>query len=249
MKIWASRSSLGPQVSLGTDAAMKPKAIVSWSTGKDSAYALQRVREQEQLELVGTLTTLTAEFGRVSMHGVRESLLDAQMKALGLPCQKVLIPFPCPNPVYEERMSQALEAAKAQGVSHVVFGDLFLEDIRAYREVQLARIGLRGVFPLWKEDTTLLAREMITKGVRALLTCVDPAKLDRSFVGRYFDEQLLEQLPRSVDPCGENGEFHTFACSGPMFIGSIPVYLGQTTERDGFVFADVLPIEKARQSE
>jgi uncharacterized protein (TIGR00290 family) len=207
---------------------MKPRAIVSWSTGKDSAFALQRVREQGQLEVVGILTTLTAEFARVSMHGVRESLLDAQATALGLPCHKVLLPFPCPNAIYEQRMSEALELARSQGVSHIVFGDLFLEDIRAYREAQLAPLGLKGVFPVWKEDTALLAREMVSK-------------LDGSFAGRRFDLQLLEQLPRAVDPCGENGEFHTFANSGPMFRESIPVCIGQTIQRDGFVFADLLP--------
>ncbi len=238
-----------PSPAGGVDGAMKPKAIVSWSTGKDSAFALQRVREQGQLEVVGILTTLTAEFGRVSMHGVRESLLDAQARALGLPCHKVLIPFPCPNAVYEQRISEALERARAQGVTHVVFGDLFLEDIRAYREAQLAQLGLEGVFPVWKEDTALLAREMVRKQLSAFLTCVDPAKLDGSFVGRCFDLQFLEQLPRDVDPCGENGEFHTFACSGPMFRESIPVCVGQTTERDGFVFADLLPIKKATESE
>jgi uncharacterized protein (TIGR00290 family) len=224
---------------------MKPKAIVSWSTGKDSAFALQRVHEQGQLDVVGILTSLTAEFGRVSMHGVRESLLDAQATALGLPCHKVLLPFPCPNTVYEQRISEALERVRSQGVSHVVFGDLFLQDIRAYREAQLARLGLEGVFPIWKEDTALLAREMVRTQLSAILTCVDPAKLDSSFAGRRFDLQLLEELPRSVDPCGENGEFHTFASSGPMFRESIPVRVGQTTERDGFVFADLLPTEKA----
>jgi uncharacterized protein (TIGR00290 family) len=227
---------------------MKPKAIVSWSTGKDSAYALQRVREQGQLEVIGILMTLTAEFGRVSMHGVRESLLDAQARSVKLPCYKIPLPFPCPNAVYEQRVSEALELAKAHGVSHVIFGDLFLEDIRSYREAQLASLGLQGVFPLWKEDTSLLAREMVSNGVIAFLSCLDPTKLDSSFIGRCFDRQFLEQLPHGVDPCGENGEFHTFACSGPMFSESIPVSVGEKIERDGFVFADLLPIVKAGES-
>lgn len=234
---------------MGVDCAMKPKAIVSWSTGKDSAFALQRVREQGRLEVIGILTALTAEFGRVSMHGVRESLLDAQARALELPCHKLLLPFPCPNAVYEQRISETLERLRAQGVTHVVFGDLFLEDIRAYREAQLKTLGLEGVFPIWKEDTASLAREMVSRHVTAILTCVDPKKLDPSFAGRWFDLKLLEQLPPGVDPCGENGEFHTFACSGPMFRESIPVRLGQTVERNGFVFADLLPIKKLTESE
>jgi uncharacterized protein (TIGR00290 family) len=249
VKIRADGPSSRCQVPRRVDGAMKPKAIVSWSTGKDSAFALQRVREQGQLEVVGMLTTLTAKFGRVSMHGVRESLLDAQARALRLPCHKVLLPFPCPNAVYEQRISEALKMARARGVTHVVFGDLFLEDIRAYREAQLAPLGLEGVFPIWKEDTGLLAREMVHKQLAAILTCVDPAKLDGSFAGSHFDLQLIERLPPAVDPCGENGEFHTFAYSGPMFRESIPVAVGPKVERDGFVFADLFPTEKALSSE
>ena len=217
------------------------KALISWSSGKDSAFAVQEIRSQGGVELVGAITTVTETFDRVSMHGVRESLLDAQVRELDLPCVKIRIPWPCPNEVYERLLGEAMTAAKADGVEAVVFGDLFLEDIRAYREKQLSRIGLRGIYPLWKRDTRSLARDMIASGLRAHLVCVDPQKLDRSFAGREFDETLLRSLPPSVDPCGENGEFHTFVSAGPMFHNPITVRNGEVVERDGFVFADLLP--------
>ena len=219
----------------------KAKAIVPWSTGKDSAYALCEVMRAGQLEIAGVLTTVTASFRRVSMHGVREELLDRQTEALGLRCWKVPLPSPCPNEIYEREMAQALAAAQAEGVTHAVFGDLFLEDIRAYREKKLAEIGVQGVFPLWLRDTTELAHEMIAAGLRATVTCVDPRQLDRSFAGRTFDTCFLESLPEGIDPCGENGEFHTVATAGPMFAAPIRVAVGEIVERDGFVFADVLP--------
>jgi uncharacterized protein (TIGR00290 family) len=175
------------------------------------------------------------------MHAVREALLDAQATALGLPCRKVMLPWPCSNDVYEREMAEALRAARAEGVTHVVFGDLFLQDIRAYREAKLAGTGISPLFPLWQRDTHALAREMIDGGLRATLTCVDPTKLDRGFAGRSFDRALLGDLPRAVDPCGENGEFHTFAWAGPMFDTPIPAVAGTVVERDGFVFADLLP--------
>ncbi len=218
-----------------------PKALVSWSTGKDSAYALEEVRRRGLVDVVGVLTTLTAPFERVSMHGVRETLLDRQVAELRLPCVKVPIPSPCTNEVYEEAMGRALVDAKRAGITHVVFGDLFLEDIRAYREKRLAEVGMEGVFPLWKRDTAALAREMIAQGIRAKLVCVDPRRLDRRFAGRDFDAGLLAELPPSVDPCGENGEFHTFVTAGPMFQRPISVRAGEVVEREGFVFADVLP--------
>ena len=227
---------------------MRPKAIVSWSTGKDSAFALHRTREQGKLEIAGLLSTVTEGFARVSMHGVREQLLDAQAMALNLPCRKVEIPSPCSNATYEERLAKALETARAQGITHVVFGDLFLEDIRAYREAQLTRLGLQGDFPLWRSDTALLADEMIRSGLRAILTCVDRQKLDSSFAGRAFDHKFLRELPSGVDPCGENGEFHTFAHDGPMFGAAIPVSVGQTVEREGFLFTDPLPALQDGQS-
>ena len=219
----------------------RPKAIMSWSSGKDSALALHQARLSGEVEVVGLLTTVTAAFGRVSMHGVRESLLDAQAAALGLPCRKVTIPSPCPNEIYEREMGEALTALVAAGVSQVIFGDLFLEDLRQYRESRLSAIGMTGLFPLWKRDTTALAGEMIDVGLRATVTCIDPKRLDRSFAGRSFDADFVRALPPDVDPCGENGEFHSFAWNGPMFARPIPVQTGEVVDRDGFVFADLLP--------
>jgi uncharacterized protein (TIGR00290 family) len=219
----------------------RPKAIMSWSSGKDSALALHQARVSGEVEVVGLLTTVTAAFGRVSMHGVRETLLDAQAAALGLPCRKVTIPSPCPNEIYEREMGEALTALGADGVSQVIFGDLFLEDLRQYREARLSEIGMTGLFPLWKRDTTALAGEMIDVGLRATVTCIDPKRLDRSFAGRSFDADFVRALPPDVDPCGENGEFHSFAWNGPMFARPIPVQTGEVVDRDGFVFADLLP--------
>jgi uncharacterized protein (TIGR00290 family) len=221
--------------------AERKRALVAWSSGKDSAYALHLARQDESLEVVGLLTTVTDAYERVAMHGVREALLDAQAAAVGLPLVKVRIPSPCPNEVYERAMGEAMAAALADGIDHVVFGDLFLADIRAYREAQLARVGMTPVFPLWLRDTAALAREMIGEGIEAVLTCVDPKQLDRSFAGRTFDAALLAALPASVDPCGENGEFHTLVTAGPMFARPIATRTGAVVERDGFVFADVLP--------
>jgi uncharacterized protein (TIGR00290 family) len=217
---------------------MLSKAIVSWSSGKDSAFALHETRTK--FDIVGLLTTVTTAFGRVSMHGVREELLDQQIKAVGLPCRKIGIPSPCTNEIYERELTQALLAAKAGGVTHVIFGDLFLRDIRAYREVMLQSLGLTPVFPLWERDTAKLAREMLAAGLSARLTCVDPRKLDKSFAGRTFDAELLRDLPAGVDPCGENGEFHTFVTKGPMLAKPIECEPGEVVERDGFVFADLL---------
>lgn len=217
-----------------------PKALVAWSTGKDSAWALHEVRRAAEIEVVGLLTTVTSEFQRVSMHAVREELLDRQAAAVGLPCHKVRIPWPCPNERYEAEMARALRDAVAAGVSRIVFGDLFLADVRAYREAKLAGTGVAPVFPLWGRDTRQLASEMLAAGVRATLTCIDPRHVDRSFAGRAFDEALLATLPPGVDPCGENGEFHTFVSAGPMFGAPLDVVVGEVIEREGFVFADVL---------
>jgi uncharacterized protein (TIGR00290 family) len=216
------------------------KAILSWSSGKDSAMALYRTLASKQFEVVCLLTTLTEQFRRVSMHGVREELLDRQAESLGITLEKVLIPYPCPNAVYEEKMWNTLSLWKERGVTHVIFGDLFLEDIRRYREVNLSQLDLTPVFPVWGTDTASLAREMLTTGFRAILTCVDPRKLDGKFAGRQFDSSLLEDLPKTVDPCGENGEFHTFVYDGPIFRESIRVEVGQSVLRDGFQFADAL---------
>ena len=220
--------------------ATKAKAWLSWSSGKDSAWALHEMRRRGDVEITALLTTINSAFHRVAMHAVRESLLEAQAAAARLPLIKIPIPSPCPNEIYERAMSEAMAQAKERGVTHIIFGDLFLEDIRKYREENLAKCGLTPLFPLWLKDTRNLANEMIAAGLRANLTCVDPKKLARSLAGCSFDAELLAALPASVDPCGENGEFHTFAHAGPMFSEPIPVQLGEIVERDGFVFADIL---------
>ena len=217
-----------------------PKAYVSWSSGKDSAFALYEAQRSGVADVVGVLTTVNEAYGRVAMHGVRDDVLDRQIAALGLPALKVMLPNPCSNEIYQERMAQACARIKEQGVRHIVFGDLFLEDIRAYREQQLAAVGMTGIFPLWQRDTAVLARAMIDSGMVAHLVCVDPRRLGREFAGRRFDRRLLDELPRQVDPCGENGEFHTLVSAGPMFAEPIDVRLGEIVERDGFVFADVI---------
>ena len=217
-----------------------PRAWMSWSSGKDSALALHVARTQGELEIVALLTTINETHARVAMHAVRESLLEAQAAAVGLPLVKVPIPSPCTNEVYQARVGEAMKRAREEGVNDVVFGDLFLEDIRAYREKQLGEVSMRPHFPLWGRPTAPLAREMIDVGIEAVLTCVDPRVLPARFAGRRFDLALLADLPPGVDPCGENGEFHSFVCAGPMFSAPIPVEVGEIVEREGFVFADVL---------
>jgi uncharacterized protein (TIGR00290 family) len=219
----------------------RPKAWLAWSTGKDSAWALHMLRQAAKVDVVGLLTTVTSEFGRVSMHAVREELLDQQAEAVGLPCRKVRIPWPCSNEFYEREMMLALDAARAEGVEYVAFGDLFLADVRDYREKQLAGTGIEPLFPLWQRDTTQLAREMLDAGLRATVTCVDPRCLDRTFVGRSFDGAFLAKLPAGADPCGERGEFHTFVSAGPMLRRPVGVVVGEVVEREGFVFADLVP--------
>ncbi len=221
----------------------RPKAWLSWSTGKDSAWSLEQIRARGEIEVVRLLTTVNAANRRVAMHAVREELLDAQADALHLPVLKVPIPPHCANAVYEQAMTAAMEQAKAEGVFHIVFGDLFLAEIRAYREERLAACGMTAVFPLWGRDTAALAREMVTGGVRAAITCVDPKQLSPAFAGRIFEPALLDELPPGVDPCGEKGEFHTYAFAGPMFRKPIAVQTGKIVERDGFFFADLLPQE------
>ncbi|EQD47431.1 protein containing DUF71, ATP-binding region [mine drainage metagenome] len=219
----------------------RPRAVVSWSSGKDSAYSLHLARRAGELEIVGLLTTITETFARVSMHGVRKELLERQADVAGLPLYPVSIPFPCPNAIYEERMGQMIARLREEGVSRIAFGDLYLEDIRSYREGKLRGTGIRPVFPLWGRATRDLAHEMIRSGMRATIVAVDPRKLPGTFAGRSFDETLLCELPAGVDPCGENGEFHTFVSDGPMFRGPVAVRPGAVVERDGFVFADLEP--------
>jgi uncharacterized protein (TIGR00290 family) len=219
----------------------REKALVSWSSGKDSAWALHVLRERGEVEVVGLLTSVNAEHERVSMHAVREELLSAQAAAAGLPVVRVPLPDPCSNRDYEAAMRDALDRARALGVARIAFGDLFLEDVRRYREAQLAPTGIAPIFPLWGEPTDALARRMTSAGLRARLSCVDPAQLDPAFAGREYGPALLSELPASVDPCGERGEFHTFATAGPMFREPVPVALGEIVERGGFVYADLLP--------
>jgi uncharacterized protein (TIGR00290 family) len=215
------------------------RTLVSWSSGKDGAWALHALRERGDVELVGLVTTVNEAFGRVAMHGVRESLLERQAEAAGLPLWKVPLPHPCPNDAYDAAMTRLVERARGAGVGAMAFGDLFLEDIRVYRERQLAGTGIEPLFPLWGRRTDELAREMVAAGLRARLVCVDPRQLDAGFAGRVFDAALLGDLPSGVDPCGERGEFHTFCTAGPMFRTPIACEPGEVVERDGFVFADL----------
>jgi len=219
---------------------MKPKALIAWSTGKDSAWALHQARLADEYEIVGALTTITENFQRVSMHGVRLEILGAQLKAANLPLVPVMIPFPCPNEIYEERMGVVVKAAAAMGVTKIIFGDLFLEDIRAYREEKLRGTGIDAVFPLWKIPTGKLARDMIAGGLKARVVCVDPKKVPIPFAGAWFDKKLLATLPPDVDPCAENGEFHTCVLGGPMFEKNINVKVGEIIQRGDFVFADLM---------
>ncbi len=227
--------------------ARKP-ILLSWSGGKDSAWALHLLRDSPEYEVVGLLTTVNQHFGRVAMHGFREELLDLQGEAAGLPLWKVPLPWPCTNEVYEGLMAEVCTRAVAEGLHGIAFGDLFLEDIRAYRVEKMAGTGLEPIFPCWLIPTDELARSMIAAGIRAHLVCVDPRKLERSFAGRVLDEGLLAELPAAVDPCGERGEFHTFVSAGPMFSRSIDVSAGEIVERDNFVYADLLPASNATHS-
>jgi uncharacterized protein (TIGR00290 family) len=219
----------------------RPKALLAWSSGKDSAWSLQVLRAQAEVEVVGLLTTINEAFDRVAMHAVRTELLRAQAEAVDLPLSPVAIPWPCSNAEYEAAMAAAMARAIEGGISVVAFGDLFLEDIRRYRQERLQGTGVRPLFPIWGTPTGALAKQMVEAGLRARLTCVDPKQLDARFAGRDFDAALLAALPPSVDPCGENGEFHTFAYDGPMFRHPVAIRGGEVVTRDGFVFADLLP--------
>jgi uncharacterized protein (TIGR00290 family) len=215
-------------------------SALSWSGGKDSALALHELRERSRPAPRALITTVTTDYGRISMHGVRRELLFRQARAVGLPLVEVEIPAACSNEVYEQRMGQALAEAPLAEAQTIAFGDLFLADIRTYREERVRQAGKQAIFPLWGRDTSALAREFIAAGFEAVLVCVDPRRLDPSFAGRRFDAELLADLPPDVDPCGENGEFHTFVYAGPIFSAPIACQVGETVERDGFVFSDVL---------
>jgi uncharacterized protein (TIGR00290 family) len=214
---------------------------LSWSSGKDSAWTLQVLRQQPDIQVAALITTFNSEANRVAMHAVRRALVEAQAERTGLPLWAVELPWPCSNEEYEHRMLAVCQRATSEGITAVAFGDLFLQDIRDYRVRQLEGSGLTPLFPLWQIPTDRLGREMIASGVKAKITCVDPKKLARSFAGRDYDLQLLEDLPPGIDPCGENGEFHTFVYDAPVFSRPIGIRAGEIVERGGFVFADVLP--------
>jgi len=218
--------------------------LLSWSSGKDSAWALHVLRQQRDVEIVGLLTTFNEVADRVAMHAVRRSLVEAQAAAARLPLWRIALPFPCSNADYESRMGAVIDRARQEGVTHIAFGDLFLQDVREYRVRMLCGTGVEPVFPLWcsPAQTPALARTMLGNGMRAVLTCVDPRQLQETFVGRAFDAALLADLPDGVDPCGERGEFHTFCFAGPMFDREIGVQVGETVSRDGFCFTDLVPV-------
>ena len=216
------------------------RTLLSWSSGKDSAWSLRVLRQRAEFEVVGLLTTFNQQADRVAMHGVRRTVVEAQARAAGVPLWSVPLPAPCSNAEYDRIMAEVFAEAVRQKIEAVAFGDLFLRDIREYRERQLQGTGLEPVFPLWEMPTRALTNTMIAAGLRARLTCVNPQLLDSRLAGREFDGRLLEELPPSVDPCGENGEFHTCVYAGPMFSGSIEVTAGEVVTRDGFVFADLI---------
>jgi uncharacterized protein (TIGR00290 family) len=218
------------------------KVLLSWSSGKDSAWALHVLQQDPEVEVAALLSTFNQTADRVAMHAVRRELAEAQAERTRVPLWAIELPWPCSNLEYESRMRAACDRAVAEQFDAVAFGDLFLEDVRDYRLRQLAETGLEPLFPIWKIPTAQLAREMLAQGVKAKLTCIDPSKLDKSFAGREYDIKLLADLPPEVDPCGENGEFHTFVYESPVFSSPIAVKMGEIVERDNFVFADVLPI-------
>lgn len=218
--------------------------LFCWSGGKDSAMALHTLLKQKNVRVTGLLTTVTEGFERISMHGVRTELLQRQADSIGLPLQEVRIPPQCVNPVYEARMAAAMRTAYEQGIRRIGFGDIFLEDLRAYREENLAKIGMEAMFPIWKRDTRELAQTFVSEGFRARTVCIDPRVLDRDFAGRELTEEFFQSLPPDTDPCGENGEFHTFVYDGPIFDRPVKCKTGEVVERDGFIFCDLLSDEE-----
>lgn len=218
------------------------RVLLSWSSGKDSAWSLHLLRRNPEIEVVALLTTFNSSADRVAMHAVRRELVTAQAERIGLPLWPIDLPWPCSNAVYEGMMADACERAIGAGITAIAFGDLFLRDIRTYRERQLEPTGLRPLFPVWEIPTSALAHDLIDAGVKAKITCVDLAKLDASYAGREYDEEFLRSLPAGIDPCGENGEFHTFVYEAPVFSSPIAIETGEKVERDGFAFADVREI-------
>ena len=223
---------------------MKAKVILSWSGGKDSALALHEINETENYEIAALLTTVTQDYDRISMHGVRRSLLERQAKSLGLPLEKVFISKDTSNEEYESKIREVLVKYLTAGVRSVVFGDIFLEDLRRHREDNLSKVGMEGIFPIWKRDTTELAHTFVELGFKAVITCIDSNALDKIFIGRAFDKQFLSELPPNVDPCGENGEFHTFVYDGPAFAERILHTIGEVVLRENrFYYCDLMPVE------
>ena len=220
---------------------MSNDIFLSWSGGKDSSLALYEIQKAQQHKVAALLTTITEDYDRISMHGVRRVLLEQQAEALGLPLKKILIPKDASNAIYESRMRTLLEEGLGEGVDSVAFGDIFLEDLKLYREKNLAQLGMKGLFPIWKRDSSELARTFIGLGFKAVLVCVDTAILDPTFAGRPFDQDLLRDLPPNVDPCGENGEFHSFAFDGPIFKRKVDCRLGEVVRRDHYCFCDLVP--------
>ncbi|MGB7493425.1 MAG: hypothetical protein WBR26_26375 [Candidatus Acidiferrum sp.] len=221
---------------------MPVSVLFSWSGGKDSAMALHSLLKNPEYQVVSLLTTVTEGYERISMHGVREELLCRQAESIGLPVEEVRIPPQCPNTIYETRMAETVLRFRERGVLHVAFGDIFLEDLRSYREEKLSRANMSALFPIWKIDTRELAARFVQDGFRAIAACIDPRKLDKSFAGRELDAAFFQDLPAGVDPCGENGEFHTFVFAGPIFRSPVSVKVGQIVERDSFIFCDLLPV-------
>ncbi|WP_107852589.1 Dph6-related ATP pyrophosphatase [Oceanimonas marisflavi] len=219
----------------------KRKLLMSWSSGKDSAWALHTLQQHPEYKVVGLFTTVNEAFERVAMHGVRTELLRQQADALGLPLEVIALPWPCTNEDYQARMGAFIKGAKKRGIDAFGFGDLLLEDVKQYRENQLAGTGIEAVFPIWHTPTDSLPHKMIENGLRAVITCLDPKKVPKAFAGRELTAELLAELPEGTDPCGENGEFHTFVFDGPMFRQPVTIAPGEVVERDGFVFADILP--------
>jgi len=220
---------------------MRRKTLMSWSSGKDSAWALFQLQQNPEITLVGIFCTVNKEYDRVAMHGVRVELLRQQADSIGLPLEIIEIPYPCSNAEYEKIMGQFVERAKKDNIVHFAFGDLFLEEVRAYREEKLKGSGINPIFPIWGIPTDKLSREMISGGLKTVITCINPKQMPKELIGREFDENFLDSLPETVDPCGENGEFHSFVFDGPMFNEKLEIVVGDIVHRDNFVFADVLP--------
>ncbi|RMF95412.1 MAG: adenine nucleotide alpha hydrolase [Candidatus Schekmanbacteria bacterium] len=218
---------------------MKRRTLLSWSSGKDSAWALYKLQQDPEIDLVGIFSTVNKKFNRIAMHGVKVELLYLQAECIGLPLQLIEIPYPCSNEEYEEKMARFVEKSKQNKIDCFAFGDLFLEDIRKYREEKLKGTGIAPIFPIWGIPTDKLSEEMINKGLKAVITCVDPKQISETFIGRSYDKSFLNNIPKDIDPCGENGEFHSFAYGGPMFEKDMKISVGKIVRRDGFVFVDV----------